>query len=620
MSAPPAPDEMARLAALHNFKVLDTAPEPEFDDLTRLAATLCGTPISLVSLIDTDRQWFKSRVGLDACETPRDMAFCSHAIRQSDLYVVPDAREHPLFRDNPLVTREPYIRFYAGSPLIVPGGHAIGTLCVIDRAPRQLSVEQRDALRVLARQVVAQLLLRRQVQILESEVADRNRAEAALRESEGRFRAFMDHGPAVAYIKDPEGRFVYVNEPLIARFPEHQGNWLGKTDHDFFPAEFADKYREHDLQILSSGGSVVYPEASPSHDGTLIEWRSYKFALTDRNGQRYLAGMSVDVTAEKKVADALLASESKFKAVVNRLNEGIYLVDNATGAHVEANAAILDLLGYSNEEFAKLTPFDLIAGDDRQAIAAIIATTKESLTRQGRYNLGLQKYRRKDGSEINVEVRAAFVPHGEAGLASFFVRDVTEQIAYENRLFEYQSNLEEANARLKSLAVTDGLTGVKNRAALNEMLFEEFDRATRYGRPLSVILLDVDHFKPFNDTFGHPAGDAVLQSVASILKKTARATDVVARYGGEEFAVILPETDLAGAMIVAERCRRAIDGESWDKRPITASLGVATMTSATEAAPVLLREADEALYTSKRTGRNRVTHNSGCVAWATVRS
>lgn len=160
-SALPLRDETERLAALRLYDVLDTPPEEPFDDLTELAAHICAAPIALISLIDEERQWFKSRVGLSAKETARDIAFCAHAIHQPDLFIVEDAARDDRFCDNPLVTEEPHIRFYAGAPLISPEGHALGTLCVIDREPRSLAPDHQRALRVLSRHVMTQLELRR---------------------------------------------------------------------------------------------------------------------------------------------------------------------------------------------------------------------------------------------------------------------------------------------------------------------------------------------------------------------------------------------------------------------------------------------------------------------------
>ncbi|MEA2323434.1 MAG: hypothetical protein QOD81_3284 [Solirubrobacteraceae bacterium] len=160
---PPRPfRELERLTALRSYELMDTPPEDVFDDLTALAAQICGTPVSLVTLIDAERQFYKSRVGVDGTETPRDSSFCAHAINDDGLFVVPDATRDPRFSNNPDVVGGLGIRFYAGAPLVTPDGLGIGTLCVIDRVPRDLTPEQERSLRALSRAVMAHIELRRQ--------------------------------------------------------------------------------------------------------------------------------------------------------------------------------------------------------------------------------------------------------------------------------------------------------------------------------------------------------------------------------------------------------------------------------------------------------------------------
>jgi anti-sigma regulatory factor (Ser/Thr protein kinase) len=185
--------ESARLEALRRYRILDTEPEKAFDDLALLASEICATPVALISLIDAERQWFKARVGLSVQETSRSIAFCNHAIQQRELFVVPDALSDARFRNNPLVMAEPRIRFYAGVPLITPEGHALGTLCVVDRQPRDLTPQQEAALRALKRQAEGQLELRRNLMELRQALEARDRAEARQERLIGELREALDH-------------------------------------------------------------------------------------------------------------------------------------------------------------------------------------------------------------------------------------------------------------------------------------------------------------------------------------------------------------------------------------------------------------------------------------------
>jgi len=184
MSDQPSKPEIQRLKVLWEYEVLDTIPERVFDDLTELAAKICEAPIALITLIDEKRQWFKSKVGVSLQETSRDISFCDHAIRGEGLFIVPDAAKDKRFAANPLVTSDPKIRFYAGAPLITPDGHALGTLCIIDKVPRELRPEQKQALVILARHVMTQLELRRHSRKLAEARKAQSKMADTLRKSE----------------------------------------------------------------------------------------------------------------------------------------------------------------------------------------------------------------------------------------------------------------------------------------------------------------------------------------------------------------------------------------------------------------------------------------------------
>ena len=189
MRAPLPEDEPARVAALRDAQVLDTAPEEDFDDIALLASEICGTPMGLVSLVDTDRQWFKAKVGLEMDQCHRDLSFCAHTITAHELLEVPDAAQDLRFMDNPFVLGDDSIRFYAGAPVVLDGTLAVGTVCVVDHVPRELTSSQRRGLRSLARHAAVQLELRRYARKA-GEIADRLRQVDRMKDS---FLATVSH-------------------------------------------------------------------------------------------------------------------------------------------------------------------------------------------------------------------------------------------------------------------------------------------------------------------------------------------------------------------------------------------------------------------------------------------
>jgi two-component system cell cycle response regulator len=268
------------------------------------------------------------------------------------------------------------------------------------------------------------------------------------------------------------------------------------------------------------------------------------------------------------------------------------------GSIREWNLAAQQLYGYTKEEVLH-QPFYT-----RVFRGASASKMHEILQRviQGSVMAGLESEDYDSEGNLHYVIRSVFPirnPNREVVGAIVAVVDVTYRVEYENQL-------KALNQKLQSLAVTDGLTGLHNHRAFQDYLEEQFQTAMRNKQPLALILMDVDHFKQYNDTYGHQAGDEVLRQVAQILQANVREGDFVARYGGEEFVIVLPRTDLESAVAVAERLRRAVESAEWHLRPITGSFGVACIRPDMETRQELIEAADQALYQAKKNGRNRV--------------
>ena len=322
--------EAARLAAVYRSALLDTPPEPEFDELVELAAAICGAPMSVVSLVDTDRVWHKAMLGFDLEQAPRKISFCTHAIEQDNLFLVEDATADPRFSENPFVTPEDGVRFYAGMPVQSPDGYSLGTLCVFDTTPRTLSDQQRAALTKLAHQVNARIELRMQRVQLERALVEAEDARKRLAASDRRFKTFMDSGPFLGFLKDPEGRFLIYNQPFADRFNITLKEWIGKRVEDLFPPEFAKSYRSNDLEVLRSFDTVAAIEHTQNPDGSLTTWRSFKFPCVEPDGAVLLGGISLDVTQELARESELIKSKEKLEEA-NKLLHELAATDSLTG-------------------------------------------------------------------------------------------------------------------------------------------------------------------------------------------------------------------------------------------------------------------------------------------------
>lgn len=333
MTVPVPHDESARLAALHQQGILDTPEEGEFDEITALAAEICGTPIALITLVDESRQWFKSRIGLEVTETPRDIAFCAHAICGKDVFIVADAAQDPRFAQNPLVTGDPGIRFYASAPLLTSSGEALGTLCVIDRQPRQLTDRQQNALEVLGRQVMRQMQVRQQVR-------DLQRAVSLL-------QAVISGTSDAVYVKDLKGRYLLFNDGAARLAGRPAEEVLGLDDTALFSIDEAQALRENDLQVLTTGQAISQEEVL-SASGFVRTYSTTKAPYRDERGRILgVVGISRDITGTKMAEQTLRESELLFREMADNVGEIFYSYDVINRRLLYANNAYEHIWGRS---------------------------------------------------------------------------------------------------------------------------------------------------------------------------------------------------------------------------------------------------------------------------------
>ncbi len=334
MKAPLPDDEAQRLEALRQYEILDSAPEQAFDDLTLLAAHICGVPTAMVSLVDQDRQWFKSKLGMSATETARDIAFCAHTILHADQVLeVRDALADPRFADSPLVTTDPHVRFYAGAPLVTPGGFALGALCVMDNAPRALTPEQLTALQALGRRVVDQLELRRQARVLLQKqqeasrmlelaeksrrallgaLEDEQRAMASLRESEERFREMAASIDEVFWMTDTaQKRILYVSPGYEKIWGRHCAELYANPD--TWAGAIVPEDRARVLAAAATkqtAGEYREEYRIQRPDGTIRWIHDRAFPIKDAAGLVHrVVGVAVDVTERKQLEEQFLRAQ-----------------------------------------------------------------------------------------------------------------------------------------------------------------------------------------------------------------------------------------------------------------------------------------------------------------------
>ena len=600
VTAPARADESQSLAALRALDVLDTEPEAAFDAIVRAAALICGVPISLISLVDTNRQWFKANVGLPGIgETPRDVAFCAHAVLGDAVFEVPDAEADPRFAGNPLVSGSPDIRFYAGAPLRLSDGSHVGTLCVIDRRTRVLDAVQREVLQLLAHAAS---------QALEGRLAVRMRvesAEAAARAldrmvtSEGRFRALSESSPLGIYATDDAGSCTYANARWQEIFgltqEESRGpGWTVGIHPEDRSAVFAEWQRavaaevEFDMQFR-----VRHP------DGTVRFVRSRARGVNGAAGSVVaFVGSLEDVTDRRRIESELARQAELLRVTLNSIGDAVITTD-AAGAVLWLNPAAERLTGWPSDEaqgHPVLEVFALLDAETRMPapdpVAACLAAGGPAAKAQTTALVA------RDGTERGIEESVAPILSDEGLVLGAVVvfHDVTER----RRL----------SAEVHHRATHDALTGLINRAEFEAHLLQTLAQAHEDGAAHALLAIDLDQFKPVNDACGHAAGDLLLQQVSKLLSTTVRAHDTVARLGGDEFAIILEHCTVAQGQGVAQKiCDRMGDHQFLHEGRhfrVGASIGVVPLDNRWASAAPILQAADTACYAAKEAGRNRV--------------
>jgi diguanylate cyclase (GGDEF)-like protein/PAS domain S-box-containing protein len=635
-AAPLPPDELDRLSMLDALHLLDTPPEPVFDRVTRLASRLLDVPMALFSLVDADRQWFKSRIGLEAAQTPREHAFCAHAIGMSAPLVVNDALEDGRFSDNPLVNGPPNIRFYAGVPIRTTAGLAIGTLCALDTRPRTLSEEETEVLNDLAAILTKEVQYRERMALARDALAH---SSAVLGASEARFRSVFDIASVGIALVAPDGGWISVNKALcdIVGYSEEE-LWRLTFQQITHPDDVAidvgllaqvargeiEQYQLEKRYIRKDGNTVwINLNVSPKRtEAGAVEY--YVAVIKDIGAQKTAQGeiaalnlglerrvrertaeledsnrkLTAAIERQRATEDELRVREAEIRSVVENANDAYISLDEA-GRVTDWNRQAEETFGWQRAEALGRMLEELIIPEDyrerhRQGMARFLSTR---IARAVDQRLELPALRR-DGSALTVEVRIRALEIDGRTKFSAFLHDITER-KQEQAQREYENR-------------HDLLTGLLNRRALLESVPMAQARARRSGKTMGMLFIDLDGFKAVNDSQGHEAGDILLGVIGERLRAGVRKTDSVYRLAGDEFTVLLEDMadTFEDAHRVAEKLITSIS-EPVDLPGravrVRASIGIALDTGSQERSPdELLKEADHFMYQAKKAGRGRV--------------
>ncbi len=428
MKAPRIPkDEADRLKALEGYRVMDTPPEDAFDDLTTLVARILNVPIALVSLVDADRQWFKSRYGLDAPETPRDISFCGHVVAEQNILVVPDAFEDDRFHDNPLVTGDPRVRFYAGFPLTTPDGHVLGTLCAIDHNARQMTDQQLDTLRILGRQATDQLELRRQLLISKD------------------YEQLFDNSNVLPAIADFNGFFERINR----RWTEV----LGYSEEELLSRPFIEFVHEDDVASTQAAAAQLgdaptevaqFTNRYRCADGS-YRWLLWH-ATSDIEAGRIYA-VAHDDTSRKEAEDrmrhalaSLAESEERLRTLFETAVDAIVTIDE-NGVIDRVNAVVKTLFGYEPSELVGQHIGVLMPPRHRDPLEQYLRNYPNDPSAKAVASSQEAVAVRKDGTTFPVEMSVSEMRLGDRRMFTGIVRDITERKRIEQLKSEFVSTV-----------------------------------------------------------------------------------------------------------------------------------------------------------------------------------
>lgn len=579
--------EIARLARLKKLAVLDTANEPLFDAITKLASQVCGTPIALISLIDEDRQWFKANVGLDnVSETPREYAFCGHTIEQDDILEVRDASLDPRFRFNPLVLGNPNIRFYAGVPLALPEGYNMGSLCVIDRSPGLLTEGQRIALKGLA-EIVSQALVTRE------------NAIASIQDHASKLASIIENSEDAIYTKTLDGIITSWNPSAEKLFQYSAQEALGKPIGIIFPDDRISEETELIQRIKNNESITHFETVRKNKHGQRMDVSISLSPLRDHQGVLIgVSGIVRDISIEATLKNALRVQHERLKVTMDSIGDAV-ITTNALGQIDYLNPIAQKMTGWTLEE---------ALGQPLNQVFNII-NEKTRLPCPDPVQLCLTENRIFGLAEDTVLINKHGIEFGISDSAAP-IRGKQNEVLGVVLVFHDVTQQRQMANEISFRASHDLLTGLLNRSEFEKVLSNHLGNHRVPFQMGALLFIDLDQFKLINDNCGHAAGDTVLREIAQLFLSCVRSSDSVARIGGDEFAIILAKCDIEKAMNLAKMICRQVDQYRFfyaqQKYRIGASIGLVLIDDQWSNINDIMQAADSACYEAKRSGKNRV--------------